>query len=149
MKWIQLNIIFFKSARVLCEKFVQHRGIVYPKWSRKKNLIPVNMTEEFDQDYFRRYKWEIDKYVYSFSKHVENPTTISLKKSSEYNFHIQNCKYKRIKNLTEKFLVYPSMNTPASWFLNYEMSQMLFIFFTDYLFLDIVNYFKNIVSIDL
>ncbi len=69
------------------------------------------MNDQINQDYIRRYKWEIDKYVYTFSKHIESPTTIRLKKISEYNSHIKNCKYKRIKSSTEKFLVYPFTNT--------------------------------------
>ncbi len=91
----------------MCEQFLQLRGIVYPKWSRKQ----VNSSNENSinkQNISKNeFKWEIDCYSYSFSKHILKPRIIKLKKENNYNLHVQNCPFKIIKILNEKFKIYP------------------------------------------
>lgn len=92
--------------RSVCEKFVLTRGIVYPKWAKKKNDIPEEMRDEDDSFEFREYRYEIASYAFSYSKHIESPSSFKLNQSNaEYTKHLQVCPYKRIREHKEKFRI--------------------------------------------
>lgn len=96
-----------KDLRNICEKFLLLRGIVYPKWSRKKNHIPEELSESLDDETrFSQYRWTIDTYAFSFSKHIQNPTEIKFKQSTECNMHLQTCPYRRVRDIKQKFKIY-------------------------------------------
>lgn len=85
---------------------MQLRGIVYPRWLKKKNEIPEDVRESFEDTNYLENRWVIGNYVYSFSKHIESPTSIRLKETSEFNAHIEGCPFKRVRELKEKFKIY-------------------------------------------
>lgn len=56
--------------------------------------------------------WKIDCYAYTFSKHVENPTKIKFKSTSEtdlFSKHFLTCPYGKINKINEKFRIYPPL----------------------------------------
>lgn len=99
-----------QELRNICAKFLMLRGIVYPKWSKKKNEMPEGFDPDLSdfgqENVFRPYRWEITTYASSFSKHIQIPTSIRLKKISELNMHLKNCPYKRVREHTHKFRIH-------------------------------------------
>jgi hypothetical protein len=59
--------------------------------------------------------WSIEKFVYTYSKHIECPSRVTLitskidknNKEQSYNQHVQNCPYKVVKRINEKFRIFP------------------------------------------
>jgi hypothetical protein len=125
----------------VCEQFLLFRGIVYPKWARQR-VDDNNNTEtqqsmqntnkfKFQEDATtsdldtstkpvrQRYKWNIQCFAYSYSKHIQHPTCIRLKtrlssttstniiNRETYNQHVQNCSFRVIKEQTKRFKIYP------------------------------------------
>lgn len=93
--------------RRLCEMFVSIRGIVYPKWIKRDDLA----MDRNNNDLKTSQKWIIEKYVFSYSKHIEVPKKIRIKtnfeKQKNYNEHVQNCKF-RVCQIPEKpFRLFP------------------------------------------
>jgi hypothetical protein len=79
--------------RNICEQVLYRRGIVYPKWTK---ITKPNGTQS----------WTIEKFVFTFSKHIANPSKIYLKtlgEKNEFSAHVQYCPYKVIKHLIERF----------------------------------------------
>ena len=103
-------MLISKVLRNLCEKFLQYRGIVYPKWSKIEvdNSLkhPPNIDDE-ESNIKIKTKWQITAYAYSFSKNIEKPSLIRKKKENKLNHHVQHCKFKRVYDLKEKFKIYP------------------------------------------
>ena len=111
----------------MCEYFLQIRGIVYPKWTRKltsndSNQVDVRDDNANEEDSPKvktknkkpKYTWCIEKYVYSFSKHIENPASIRVKIKNEkdnYSNHVQNCPYRITKVMSKPFRLFPPFNS--------------------------------------
>ena len=96
------------SLRIICEKHFLHlRGIVYPRWIKRNNKIPDKIRDSFEEgkDYLKS-RWEIETYAYSFSKQIESPTCCRLKTGMDLNLHVQQCPFKRVRELKEKFKIY-------------------------------------------
>jgi hypothetical protein len=107
--------------REICEQFVNMRGIIYPKWSR----VEIKFDDSDTQNEINnngglkkrkrkpKYKWIIEKNVYSYSKHFKNPKFVRLKISDKekreknLNTHIQSCSFRKCRLLIEKFKIYP------------------------------------------
>lgn len=88
--------------RTICEKFLQLRGIVYPKWAKS---VKVNDNKKV-------INWKIDCYAYTFSKHIHSPTKIKYKSNlpiDAYSKHFQNCPFGKINVIKEKFRIYPPL----------------------------------------
>ena len=103
---------FKKDLRIICEKFLQLRGIVIPKW--KKLLTPnVNKIPNIDGVIKKNLvNWKIDCYSYTFSKHIVKPTKIRFKSNQPidlYSRHLLACPFGRINKLNEKFRIYPPL----------------------------------------
>ena len=119
-----------KTLRQVCENFLQLRGIVYPKWTRslveekESSNQPINnheIIDELDEKILNeniqksknskpKYKWRIEKYAYSFSKNIENPTSIQVNTkigNDHYRNHVQNCPFKITKVPTKEFKIFP------------------------------------------
>ncbi|RNA36682.1 hypothetical protein BpHYR1_040853 [Brachionus plicatilis] len=96
--------------RRLCEMFVSVRGIVYPKWVKQDNLA----MDRNNNDLKSAKKWIIDKYVFSYSKHIEVPKKIKIKNYVDmvdnYNQHVQNCEFRVCKKLDHPFRLFPPYN---------------------------------------
>lgn len=96
--------------RRLCEMFVSVRGIVYPKWVKHSELA----MDRNNNDVKSAKKWNIEKYVFSYSKHIEVPKKIRLKNHVEmansYNEHVQNCEFRVCKILDKPFRLFPPYN---------------------------------------
>ncbi len=92
-----------RSMRQICGEFLSHRGIVYPKWIKRKNDIPESVKDSFEGKDLLENRWQIKNYAYSFSKNIHNPTSSILRFAAEYNQHVQNCPFKRIRVIEQKF----------------------------------------------
>lgn len=92
----------------MCEQFLQINGIVYPKWSKVERIDSKDKNNNSKQDQPR---WQIENFVYSFSKHIEVPPVIKIKtqidKHDQYNNHVQSCPYRVCNRQTEKFKIFP------------------------------------------
>lgn len=102
-----------KDLRVICEQFLQLRGIVYPNWIKIESYNPNREYNEHGEDVTKNLvNWKIDRYSYTFSKHIHNPTEIRFKSNlpfDEYSKHFLTCPYRKINKLTDKFRIYPPL----------------------------------------
>ncbi len=95
-----------RSLRELCRRFLLVRGVVYPKWLKRKNEVPASVRESLGELELLENRWQVSHYAYSFSKHIRSPTSSRLVASAQYNQHVQNCPYKRVRVIADKFKIY-------------------------------------------
>lgn len=126
--------------RNVCEQFLQIRGIVYPRWCKLSSKITAKEKVEEPVSFGDREKkvfdstdannnekdtskvtsaassssskWIIDKYVYSFSKHIKTPNEIKMRTNIklEYYEHVRNCPYRVLRELPAKVKIFPPFN---------------------------------------
>lgn len=104
--------------RNVCEQFLQLRGIVYPKWCKieatdAKVSKDANNNNEKESLKKTNPKWHIEKYIYSFSKHIKTPNEVKMKTSlpSAYYNHIRICPYKVLRDeFPQRVKIFPPFN---------------------------------------
>ena len=92
--------------RSLRHAFLLVRGVVYPKWLKRKNEVPASVRESLGELELLENRWQVSHYAYSFSKHIRSPTSSRLVASALYNQHVQICPYKRVRVIADKFKIY-------------------------------------------
>jgi hypothetical protein len=94
----------------MCSMLYLERGMVNPEWTKKEREI--TMYDEGGDKKITKVSicWSIKKYVYSFSRHFNNPKVKKVIKNypNNYNTHIQKCRYRNVfSHLTQRIKVFP------------------------------------------